>query len=350
MPADQDDPTAGRPPFPLAPGRALPPHPATVVQKKPAFGTPAARPPHPATVVQKKPAFGAPAARPPHPATVVQPKPAFGAPAGRPPHPAMVVQRKPAIGTPGAVAPHSASIAQRTTLISSSSSSSSSSKKKEMSVRAMSELGESDYVRSKTVIDITMGEFAISTFYPIHSDSYATCMGVVIGAVEDYGVCLAHLDPVAAAFAKMDEGLFYTRSLDRMILMLKLRMDQDAEVFKRQKKAKLGSIDVLFFKDGYGALGKYELATYLSTKYDVRSMVDCTDAKGTKYPEVIAMPSTFCSAYVFLRKSGESFDVLEGKTVLHGKTDPAGNRVAEKLKRAREIVFVKDGQVDTEEP
>src|ERR1700727_1673883 len=66
MPADQDDPSAGR--------SARPPHPATVVQPKPAFGKPAARPPHPATVVQPKPAFAKPTARPPHPATVVQRK------------------------------------------------------------------------------------------------------------------------------------------------------------------------------------------------------------------------------------------------------------------------------------
>ncbi len=73
---------------------APPPHPATVVQRKPALGQTSERPPHPATVVQPKRPFGGGAGeavassdhgRPPHPATVVQPK-------GRPPHPATVVQ------------------------------------------------------------------------------------------------------------------------------------------------------------------------------------------------------------------------------------------------------------------
>jgi hypothetical protein len=41
---------------------------------------PGAKPPHPATVAQRRPAFGAAPARPPHPATAAEPRPAFGAP------------------------------------------------------------------------------------------------------------------------------------------------------------------------------------------------------------------------------------------------------------------------------
>ncbi|WP_438011815.1 hypothetical protein WME89_26155 [Sorangium sp. So ce321] len=109
--------------------RPGPPHLATVLQPKPAFGAPAARPPHPATVASP--------ARPPHPATVVQKKPAFGAPAARPPHPATVVQKKAAFRAPAAImqrretpfgAPsvlptHPATVIQRSSSSSSSSSS-----------------------------------------------------------------------------------------------------------------------------------------------------------------------------------------------------------------------------------
>jgi hypothetical protein len=90
MAADRDDPSAGRPRFPRATAPARAPHPATVVQKKPAIGKPAARAPHPATVAQKKPALGPPAARAPHPATVAQKK---GKPTG-----AAVAQRMNLVG------------------------------------------------------------------------------------------------------------------------------------------------------------------------------------------------------------------------------------------------------------
>jgi hypothetical protein len=77
---------------------ALPPHPATVVQRRQApFGAPRALPPHPATVVQRREApLGAPRALPPHPATVVQrrqaPHQATMLGGSRPPHPAKVAQ------------------------------------------------------------------------------------------------------------------------------------------------------------------------------------------------------------------------------------------------------------------
>ncbi|WP_437280949.1 hypothetical protein WME90_10440 [Sorangium sp. So ce375] len=73
--------------------RSRPPHPATIVQPKPAIGAPAARPPHPATTVQKKPAIGGNATKPPHPATAVQKKPAIGGNATKPPHPATLATR-----------------------------------------------------------------------------------------------------------------------------------------------------------------------------------------------------------------------------------------------------------------
>ncbi|XYI01915.1 Rossmann-like fold-containing protein [Sorangium sp. So ce1128] len=79
--------------------KRLPPHPATVVQPKPAFAKMAKRlPPHPATVVQPKPAFAKMTKRlPSRPATVAQSKPAFTRGAVRPPHPAAVgVSRAPA--------------------------------------------------------------------------------------------------------------------------------------------------------------------------------------------------------------------------------------------------------------
>jgi hypothetical protein len=98
MPADQHHPSVERQPLPFGAGPARSPHPATVVQSKPAIGAPAAKPPHPATVVQAKPAIRAPAARPPHPATVAQAKNQHPAPIAhrkeRHPHPATVAQAK----------------------------------------------------------------------------------------------------------------------------------------------------------------------------------------------------------------------------------------------------------------
>ncbi|MGK3987428.1 hypothetical protein WME99_30585 [Sorangium sp. So ce136] len=92
---------------------ARPPHPATVVQQQPATATPAARPPHPATVVQQRPASATAAARPPHPATVVQQQPATAMPAAPPPHPATVLQQRPAIATPAAQRRHPATVLQQ---------------------------------------------------------------------------------------------------------------------------------------------------------------------------------------------------------------------------------------------
>lgn len=183
-------------------------------------------------------------------------------------------------------------------------------------------LDDSDFGQYPTVIDITMGEFAFSDFYPIHSDSYATCMGVVMGAVEGYGVCLAHLDPLA------DQGGLYKASLDAMI---------DAMLGTRTR-----TVDVVFFKDGFQALAKYDLQNYLSGLRHadrVRHVVDLTDVNGPRYDEVVAMPSSFYSAYICLKPAREQWDCATGKRVLRAQTTLSGNQTAMSLGRARRVAF-----------
>lgn len=85
---------------PKKPGE-LPPHPATVAQRKQPFGARLEKPPHLAAAVQPRAAPGEQATKvlPPHPATVVQAKRPLGARLERPLHPATLpmggtVQRK----------------------------------------------------------------------------------------------------------------------------------------------------------------------------------------------------------------------------------------------------------------
>lgn len=84
---------ASRPSFPRGAAPARSPHPATIMQRRPAVGAPPAKPPHPATVAQPRPGTRAAGARPPHPATL-QRKPAAGAQAARPPGPAVAQRSK----------------------------------------------------------------------------------------------------------------------------------------------------------------------------------------------------------------------------------------------------------------
>lgn len=183
-------------------------------------------------------------------------------------------------------------------------------------------LEDTDYGRFPSVIDITMGEFAFSDFYPIHSDSYATCMGVVVGAVDGFGVCLAHLDPLAGPNQSL-----YKNSLDAMIAAM---------------PAAATKVDVVFFKDGWNALAKFELVKYLTEIRHadrVREVIDRTDTKGTRYDEVVVMPSAFYSAYVCLRPQRDEWDWARGKRVLKAVSEVTGNQAASHLGRARRVSF-----------
>lgn len=192
----------------------------------------------------------------------------------------------------------------------------------------------SEYSPYPHAIDITMGEFAFSDFYPLHSSSYATCMGVVVGAVEGYGVCLGHLDPAAGNTAS-----FYKRSLDQMITTL-------------LKKSQSLSFDLLFFQDGYGASLKYNLPAYVASTYSqgLRCFIDRTEgATGKKYSEVIAMSGFFYSAEVYLKPDRVEWDAMAGKKSFYtAPSGSIGNNVARQLGRAREVIFVNDGKMEAE--
>ncbi|APR86112.1 Hypothetical protein A7982_11461 [Minicystis rosea] len=185
---------------------------------------------------------------------------------------------------------------------------------------------ETDYPKFPRVIDITMGEYVFSDFYPVHSDSFATCLGVVIGAVNGFGVCVGHLDPLAGP-----TGSFYKSSLDAMIKTL-------------LTKGRAAKFDILFFKDGYGAVGKFGLVEYVKTRFKniVVEIHDRTDAaaKNVRYDEVIAQPSALHSAYVGLHIQGSGASEWDdGRTVMRNQADGGSNLAASNLGRVREIVF-----------
>jgi hypothetical protein len=168
-----------------------------------------------------------------------------------------------------------------------------------------------------------MGEYAFSDFYPLHSSGFATCLGVVIGAVEAFGVVLAHIDPLAGD----GKDAFYTASLDHIIESL-------------LSLAKAGKCDICFFKDGYEAVKKFQLTKHVRARFGKRicHVYNGTDTVMDKvqYDEVVAMPSAFYSAYVCLKARGDDWDFAKGKKVLQGS---GGNRTAMKLGRVGQLMF-----------
>jgi hypothetical protein len=188
--------------------------------------------------------------------------------------------------------------------------------------KVMDRLDDSDYGTFESVIDITMGEFAFSDQLPIHSDSYGTCLGVVVGAVDVAGVCLAHLDPIADD----DTGTLYRSSLDAM--MRRVRAVGSAEV------------DVVLFSDFSYAVTKYQLKDYLSGRLDpkVRSILDLTVSEGHFYDEAVVMPSPLHSVYACLKPlAADAWNWRTNKRVYQTDDAAFANLVARSLGRAREV-------------